>query len=42
MIVTTTDMLLRAHRKGYAVPSANFIDYDMASTLVALDSVVKL
>ena len=36
MLVTTTDMLHRAHKKGYAVPSANFIDSDMASTFVAL------
>lgn len=34
MLVSTKDMLMKASRGGYAVPSANFIDYEMAKTFV--------
>lgn len=36
MLVTTKQMLTKAHKGGFAVPSANFIDYDTAKTYVTL------
>ncbi|RJX69374.1 class II fructose-bisphosphate aldolase [Vibrio sinensis] len=36
MLVTTKQMLTKAHKGGFAVPSANFIDYDTAKTYVSL------
>ena len=36
MLVTTKQMLTKAHRGGYAVPSANFVDYDTAKTYATL------